>query len=62
MYTEMVPNINKLLKDQDEQILIPKTFYADYENGLLIMENLKKLGYVMIDKAIGKKSSLTVYL
>ena len=56
MYTEIVPALNKMIEDPSHYITVPKSFYSDSENGILVMDNLKKKNYFMIDKVVGRRN------
>ena len=41
MYADLVPRMQQM----EPRVSAPRTFFADSEAGVLMMENLKKLGY-----------------
>ena len=49
MYTDLVPKLHEL----ESRISTPKTFFADEEEGIMIMENLKKMDFYIINKETG---------
>ena len=49
MYTDLVPKLQAI----EPEISAPMTFYADNEEGVMVMENLKKMNYYIIDKQKG---------
>ena len=53
MYSDLIPKLQKL----EPRLSAPKTFFADHEEGIIIMENLKKKGYYIIDKQKGLLNS-----
>ena len=57
MYKEMIPLLNAEIDDPERRIRVPKTFYADHEEGILIMEDLKLRGFYMPDKIAGMKDA-----
>ena len=55
MYTDIVPKINQVAgKFGLEGVPAPRSYYANSEEGFLVMEDLKEQGYVIMDKAKGK--------
>ena len=49
MYMDLVPKLSKL----EPKLRGPRTFYGDNDEGVMIMENLKKVGYTIIGKEKG---------
>ena len=49
MYTDLIPKLSRL----DSALSCPKTYFADNEEGIIVMENLKKKDFYIIDKQTG---------
>lgn len=54
MYEQIIPKLEALKKDSSKCIAVPKVYYADAENGILVMEHLKMKGFDIMDKKIGR--------
>ena len=51
---DIVHKLNSFVSDiKTEGVASPICYFADVEKGVMIMENLKKSGYVIQDKAKG---------
>ena len=53
MYSDIVPALRKF----DQQLVVPATYLADPEEGIMIMENLKLQDFYMGDKIKGMQFS-----
>ena len=52
MYSDIIPRLQKL----EPKLSAPKTFFSDIEEGVMMMENLKTMGFYIIDKQKGEKN------
>jgi hypothetical protein len=50
LYTDLIPKLRRL----DPSITVPECYYGNAEEGILVMEDLKKQGYATIDKTVGE--------
>lgn len=60
MYQKVMPALMKIERDHNltPTLSIPLCFYGDEEEGVLVMENLKTLGYYMTDMKEGERRHL----
>ncbi len=53
MYTDIMPKLKRL----EPRLNTPATYYASLEEGVMMMENLKKMGYDIIGTQRGVRGS-----
>lgn len=56
MYEKVLPKL-RLIEDQyqlEPRLGVPLTLYSDAHKGVLILENLKSLGYALVPKDVGE--------
>ena len=53
MYNDIIPEMINLSHKLEKGISTPKSFYGDFDEGVLVMENLKLDGYYTQDKVKG---------
>ena len=51
MYADIAPKLQKL----NGKLSTPRTYFADVDNGIMVMENLKLKEYNLKDKVEGKQ-------
>ena len=55
IYGELMPAYQKLRQSSGlDPLPVPKCFLADNENGIIIMENLKQQGFILMSKLEGE--------
>ena len=55
MYTDIVPELQKY----DKGLKVPEVYVADYDEGIMIMENLREKDFYMGDKINGRMNIIS---